>query len=130
MRPGGAVAEAMDQIQGIQERGGHGHSPIDALATFLPTLKREHGRLETPTPIWRDPPLGLACKLTGSPVAAAAAQTGSHIWCKTGSGAFTQSKMTPVGRPKSATRRSSAAASSGVWQGSGSSMINRPADSA
>src|SRR5438105_11092730 len=70
-----------------------------------------------------DPPLGWACKLTGNPVAAAAAQTGSHIWCKTGSGAFTQSKMTPVGRPKSATRRSSAAASSGVWQGSGSSMI-------
>jgi hypothetical protein len=46
-----------------------------------------------------------------------------------GSGAFTQSKMTPVGRPNSATRLSSATASSGVWQGKGSSMMNRPLDS-
>ena len=46
MRPGGEVAEAMDQIQGIQERCGHGHGAIDALAAFLPTLKREDRRLE------------------------------------------------------------------------------------
>jgi hypothetical protein len=32
-----------------------------------------------PTPIWREPPRGLACRLTGIPVSTAAAQTGSHI---------------------------------------------------
>src|SRR5207237_2895306 len=86
-------------------------------------------RPETPTPIWRNPPRGLACRLIGRPVSAAAAQTGSHIWCNTGSGAPTQSKMTLVGRPNSATLSSSATASSGVWHGSGRSMLNLPFDS-
>jgi hypothetical protein len=47
----------------------------------------------------------------------------------TGSGAPTQSKMIPVGRPNSATRNNSATASSGVWHGNGNSMMKRPFDS-
>ena len=47
----------------------------------------------------------------------------------TGSGAPTQSKMTPVGRPNSATRSNSATASSGDMQGNGSSIMKRPFDS-
>ena len=43
---GRAVAEAMDQIEGIEERGRDGHGAIEARATFLPTLKREDGRLD------------------------------------------------------------------------------------
>ena len=46
IRPGGAVAETMDQIERIEKRGRHGHGAIDAQATFLPTLKREDRRLE------------------------------------------------------------------------------------
>jgi len=102
--------------------------PIGKLATVISDWLRG-SRPETPTPIWREPPRGLACRLTGSPVSAAAAQTGSQIWCMTGSGAPTQSKMTPVGSPNSATRSSSATASSGVMHGSGSSMMNLPFDS-
>ena len=46
MRPGGAVTEAMHQIEGIEERGRDWYGTIDAQATFLPTLEREDGRLE------------------------------------------------------------------------------------
>src|SRR5215831_4130389 len=99
-------------------------APIGKLATRISDWFRG-SRPSTPTPIWREPPLGLACKLTGRPVSAAAAHTGSHIWCKTGCGAPTQSKMTPVGRPNSTTRKSSATASSAVWHGSGSNMTLR-----
>src|SRR5215470_17713105 len=102
--------------------------PMGKLATCISDWLRPASPV-TPTPIWRDPPRGLACRFTGTPVSAAAAHTGSHIWCNTGSGAPTQSKMTPVGRPNSATRNSSATASSAVWHGSGSSMMNRPFDS-
>ena len=36
----------MRQIEGIQERGGHGHGAVEARAAFLPTLKREDRGLE------------------------------------------------------------------------------------
>ena len=42
---GGAVAEAMDQIKGIEERGGHGHGAIEAGPAFLFALKSQDGGL-------------------------------------------------------------------------------------
>src|SRR5215831_12928680 len=56
-------------------------APIGKLATRIRNWLRG-SRPSTPTPIWREPPLGLACRLTGRPVSAAATHTGSHIWCK------------------------------------------------
>src|SRR5262245_39650881 len=46
LRPGGTVAEAMHQIERIQERGRDWHSAVEAGAAFLLALKREDGRLE------------------------------------------------------------------------------------
>ena len=84
----------------------------------------------TPTPIWRDPPLGLACRLTGMPVSAAAAQTGSHIWCSTGSGATDPVEDDARGhaelRHPHQLRDGLLGASA---HGSGRSMMNRPFDS-
>ena len=45
-RPVRARGQAMHQIEGIKKRGRDGHGAIEALAAFLPTLKRQDRRLE------------------------------------------------------------------------------------
>jgi hypothetical protein len=41
-----AVAEAVNQIESIEERGGHWDGAVEARAAFLPTLKGKDRRLE------------------------------------------------------------------------------------
>src|SRR5882672_8282583 len=46
MRPGGAVGEAVDQIEGSEERGRDWHGTVEAETAFLLALEGEDRRLE------------------------------------------------------------------------------------